>query len=207
MMLRRGGRADRPRPVDAGNPPHADDGGEDPDPAGAGPDGEDPAPADAPVGHRTDAVVVEVSDDQGEVDVDAAGLRALASAVLAAEGVGGPAELTLTFVDEQAMAALNGEYMGEAGPTDVLAFPLDDPDEALPPGMAALLGDVVVCPAVARRYAAEQGRSTEHELALLVVHGVLHVLGHDHADDDEASLMREREIRHLRSFVDDGFVR
>jgi len=141
------------------------------------------------------------------VAIDTAVLAALAGSVLAAEGVHGPAELTLTFVDETEMAELNGTHMGETGPTDVLAFPLDDPAEVRPEGMTALLGDVVVCPAVARRYATEHGRSTEHELALLVVHGVLHVLGHDHAETDEAAVMREHELRHLRAFVDPAFDR
>ncbi len=153
------------------------------------------------------AVDIEVGNEQNDVAVDAAGLASLAGSVLSAEGVHGPAELTLSFVDEAAMAALNGAHMGETGPTDVLAFPLDDPDEVRPVGMAALLGDIVVCPAVARRYAAEHGRSTEHELALLVVHGVLHVLGHDHAEPDEAALMAGHELRHLRAFLDPAFNR
>jgi probable rRNA maturation factor len=153
------------------------------------------------------AVTVEVSDDQQDVAVDAAGLAALAEAVLAAEGVQGPAELSLTFVGSDAIAGLNGEHLGERGPTDVLAFPLDDPSEPRPAGMSALLGDVVVCPVVAQRYAEANGRSTEHELALLVVHGVLHVLGHDHAEPDEAALMLEHERRHLRALVDPAFDR
>ncbi len=152
-------------------------------------------------------VDIEVGDEQDDVAIDTATLAALARAVLAAEGVDGPAELTLTFVDETEMAELNGTHMGESGPTDVLAFPLDDPDEVRPAGMSALLGDVVICPAVASRYAAEHGRSAEHELALLVVHGVLHVLGHDHAEPDESVRMRDHERRHLRAFVDPAFDR
>ncbi len=152
-------------------------------------------------------VDIEVGDEQDDVAIDAGALAALAGAVLAAEGVYGPAELTLTFVDETEMAELNARHMGEPGPTDVLAFPLDDPAEVRPAGMTALLGDVVVCPVVARRYATEHVRSTDHELALLVVHGVLHVLGHDHGEPDEAAVMRDHELRHLRAFVDPGFDR
>ena len=151
--------------------------------------------------------VVEVSDEQDDVALDAPALATLAEAVLAAEGVRGPAELSLTFVAAEVIAELNAEHLGESGPTDVLAFPLDDPAESRPAGMVALLGDVVVCPSVAQRYAAANGRSTEHELALLVVHGVLHVLGHDHAEPDEAARMIDHERRHLRALVDPSFER
>ncbi|MEZ5235952.1 MAG: rRNA maturation RNase YbeY [Acidimicrobiales bacterium] len=185
MMLRRGGK-----------PP-------------AGPDA--PAPAatpDAAPATGPDAVIdVQVADEQDAVAVDADGLARLAGAVFAAEGVTGSAEVTLTFVDEDTIATLNAEHLDETGPTDVLSFPLDDPDEDLPPGMVALLGDIVICPAVARRYAATNGRSVEHELALLVVHGALHILGHDHAEPDEAAHMAARELELLRAHVDPAFVR
>jgi len=167
-----------------------------PGPAPAGPSPAGPSP-----------VVVEVSDEQDDVVVDTAALGALAEAVLAAEGVRGPAELSLGFVTADVIATLNAEHLGESGPTDVLAFPLDDPSETRPAGMVALLGDVVVCPSVAQRYAEANGRSTEHELALLVVHGVLHVLGHDHAEPDEAAVMIDHERRHLRALVDPAFDR
>lgn len=147
---------------------------------------------------------VQVSDEQTDVAVDAFSLGELAVACLVAEGVGGGVELTLTFLDEVAMTALNVEHMGEEGPTDVLAFPLDDPHEQRPAGMVALLGDVVICPAVAARYAADHGRNLDQELSLLVVHGVLHVLGHDHAEPDQAARMRHHELAHLRAFVDPG---
>jgi len=158
----------------------------------------DPAPV--PV----DIIADDAQDDVG-LDVD--GLVALAGAVLHAEGVHGPAELNLSFVDEPTMAELNAAHMGESGATDVLAFPLDDPDEPRPAGMSALLGDVVICPAVAGRYAAVHARTVEHELALLVVHGILHVLGHDHAEPDEAAEMMAHEQHHLRAFVDPDFTR
>ena len=113
-------------------------------------------------------------------------------------------ELTLTFVDRDEIAALNREHLGKDGPTDVLSFPLDaaaeapggagvpdrrfaserrDPSTADPSlGVPVLLGDVVVCPAVAAEQAPSHAGTLDDELALLVVHGVLHVLGHDHAD-------------------------
>ena len=120
--------------------------------------------------------------------------RALAEQVLAGEGVVGDAELSLTFVDEDRMTALNEEHMGESGPTDVLSFPIDAEPTGEP---SRLLGDVVICPAVAARNAPDHAGDVESELALLVVHGVLHVLGMDHAEADEAAAMRERERFHL----------
>ena len=138
----------------------------------------------------TGAVVVG-ADEQDEVAVDVDRWCRLARAVLTTEGAGG--ELTLTFVDRDEIAELNGEHLGKEGPTDVLSFPLDPPDG--PPGdLPVLLGDVVVCPAVAAAQAAEHAGTLDDELALLVVHGVLHVLGHDHAEPAEAARMREREL-------------
>ncbi len=123
----------------------------------------------------------------------------LAVAALQTEGVTA-GELNLLFIDEQAMAELNGQHMGGAGPTDVLAFPIDGSDVlddgAGPP---ALLGDVVVCPAVARRNALRHGHGFDDEMALLVVHGVLHVLGHDHAEPEETATMQARERALLRA--------
>lgn len=125
---------------------------------------------------------------------------ALAQAALATEGVRS-GELNLAFIDVDAMTELNETHMDGTGPTDVLAFPidgeaiggvLDDPDPALA-DVPLLLGDVVICPTVARRYAAEHGRSVDDEIALLVVHGVLHVLGHDHQGTDDTARMRARE--------------
>jgi len=139
--------------------------------------------------------VVVASDDQADEPVDIDRWSRLAADVLADEGVEG--ELNLLFVDEAAMAVLNEQHMGHEGPTDVLSFPIDGPDA----GPDGLLGDVVVCPAVARRNAPEHAGTYEDELALLVVHGVLHVLGHDHAEDDEAAVMRAAEVAHLERFA------
>lgn len=154
--------------------------------------------------------VVFVADEQREVVVDAEAFGRLAEAVLLDEGVRGASELALYFVDEGAMAELNQSFMGADGPTDVLAFPIDDdmvepgrsPDAGSagpdrpplePSQVPLLLGDVIVCPAIAARQALEHGRTTEDELALLVVHGALHVLGMDHAEPDEREAMQARE--------------
>jgi len=158
--------------------------------------------ADPPSPTGVGSPIVVCADEQHDVDVDAARWAALAQAVLRAEGAIG--ELTLTFVDRAEIASLNAEYMGVDGPTDVLSFPLDAADpvqsrdldgdqrrrDHQPP---ILLGDVVLCPEIAASAAPDHGGTLDDELALLVVHGILHVLGHDHAEPDEAAAMRERE--------------
>ena len=115
----------------------------------------------------------------------------------AATHEGGVGELTLTFVELDEMAALNGEHLGKAGPTDVVSFPMDDEPV---PGVPTLLGDIVVCPAVAAAQYAEHAGTFDDELALLIVHGVLHVLGHDHAEPEETERMRKRELDLLERF-------
>lgn len=153
---------------------------------------------------------VWAADEQDEVPVDLDRWRDLAAATLADSGVRGACELSLFFVDTGTITALNNEHMGKVGPTDVLAFPLDAVAIAEPQGPGAvtkgpvrndpdrdevplLLGDVVVCPAVAREQAPGHAGTLDDELALLVVHGILHVLGHDHADADEEVAMRAAE--------------
>lgn len=135
-----------------------------------------------------DSTVVVGADEQTDVELDVDRWCRLAAAVL--EDAGRHGELTLTFVDRTEIAALNAEHLGEDGPTDVLSFPLDDVDDGALP---VLLGDVVVCPDVAREQAAAHAGTLDDELALLVVHGVLHVLGHDHAEPEDAESMRARE--------------
>jgi probable rRNA maturation factor len=136
-------------------------------------------------------VCADERSDGGELlplDVDR--WAALADAVLDAQDARG--ELTVTFVDIADIAELNAEHMGKEGPTDVLSFPLDDGDVV--PGVPALLGDVVVCPEVALAQFADHAGTFDDEIALLIVHGILHVLGHDHAEPDEADVMRAREL-------------
>jgi len=159
---------------------------------------------------------VFVADEQRTVAVDVARWRELTEAVLAAEGVRGNVELSVLFVEEDDIAALNEQFLGNAAPTDVLAFPIDAVDVDVmssptsghsgpdrpppdPSDQPLLLGDVVVCPAVAARQAAEHAGSVDDEVALLVVHGILHVLGHDHAEPEEMAVMRRRELELLES--------
>lgn len=125
-------------------------------------------------------MAVFLSDEQG-VDVDDEDLVALARYTMRDRRVPEDMELSLLLVDRETVAALNAEHMGETGPTDVLAFPIDEPGES-PPGTPAILGDVVLCPDVAAAQAAERGRPTQDELQVLTVHGILHLLGMDHAD-------------------------
>lgn len=168
-----------------------------------------------------DGVDVFVADEQAQVPVDIARAARLARLVMEAEKVRDDAELCMRFVDETTMAELHERFLGTPDPTDVLAFPMDEelaesgrqPDQGgrgpgAPPESSdppVLVGDVVVCPAVAARNAAEQGRSLQDELDLLVVHGCLHLLEYDHVDDDDAVAMRRREHELLDRFrrVDD----
>lgn len=152
-------------------------------------DDEPPPAADA-----RRAVGVDLTVDCDD-DVDGTRWAAVLAAVLEREGVAAGAEVGLTFVDADAMAALNAAHMGADGPTDVLAFPLDGRDAAGGggPGPAGVVGDVVVCPAVAAANAPDHAGSLDDELALLVVHGALHLLGHDHAEASEREAMQSRE--------------
>lgn len=129
-------------------------------------------------GDHTPRVLV---DDRQDLPLDRAGLIALAESVLRGEGATA-AELSVCFVGEEEMTALHERYLGEPGPTDVLAFPLDEVDEEC----IRLLGDVVICPAVAAR---NNPTDPSSELRLLLVHGILHLLGHDHEEEDERARM------------------
>lgn len=143
---------------------------------------------------------VFVADEQSD-DVDVAALRSLVLAVLEAEHCPPDTEVSVLLVDDRDMAHYNERFMERDGPTDVLSFPLEELRPGSPPapgngGPPPVLGDVVIDPPYIRRQAAEMGAAFEDELSLMVVHGVLHLLGYDHADDAEADRMeaREREL-------------
>jgi probable rRNA maturation factor len=146
----------------------------------------------------TSAPVVVGTDEQADVAVDVDRWCRLAREVLRTEHTRG--ELTLTFVGRDEIAALNREHMGAEGPTDVLSFPLDERDATVPSGIPVLLGDVIVCPAVAAEQAPEHAGILDDELALLVVHGVLHLLNYDHAEERESAAMKSRERELLERF-------
>ena len=139
---------------------------------------------------------VEIANESG-VSVDEASIVSVARFALSAMRVDPLAELSVLIVDTESMAELHERWMDLPGPTDVMAFPMDELDGARRPDAVdlgpTLLGDVVLCPAVAARQAAEHAGTLDDELALLVVHGVLHVLGHDHAEPVQAQRMQARE--------------
>ncbi|WP_165056584.1 MULTISPECIES: rRNA maturation RNase YbeY [unclassified Adlercreutzia] len=138
--------------------------------------------------------------------------------VLEAEQMPASTEVSVSFVTDEAIAALNEEFRGKAGPTDVLSFECDGVDDAfdealLPPDGAAdapddelpfELGDVVIAPDVARRQTDLYGTTFEGEVTLLLVHGLLHLAGFDHIADDEAEEMEAREREILGLWADAG---
>lgn len=133
---------------------------------------------------------IEVLNESGH-DLDVKQLAALARFVMERMRVHPLAELCIKAVDEPTIAELNEKWMEKEGPTDVLAFPMDE----LRPGLVSeepeegVLGDLVLCPDVAERQGATAGHGTEAELELLTVHGILHLLGYDHAEPEEHKVM------------------
>jgi len=144
---------------------------------------------------------VEVNNESGIV-VDESSLQRLITFALDLLHVNADAEVAIVLVDEAAMEQLHVQWMDEPGPTDVLSFPMDE----LRPGTeehetpAGLLGDIVVCPQVAQGQAETAGHSLLDEIHLLTAHGLLHLLGFDHADAEE-----EREMFGIQRDILVGF--
>ncbi len=138
-------------------------------------------------------VIVNSEIPEGHPDgiIDEEKWRNLALNTLQAEGVHA-GELNLIFVDSQNIQQLNETYLGKSEPTDVLAFPIDSLDIPTT-DTPLLLGDVVICPEKAKENAKAQNRRHEEEIALLVLHGVLHILGYDHAEPNQKAVMKKRE--------------
>jgi probable rRNA maturation factor len=164
------------------------------------------------------SIDIYAADEQADQKIDLERWIELCRAALSDEGVRGLAEVSLIFTSDATMADLNEQFMGKKGPTDVLSFPIDaepDPTGRVPdaggtgpgepptPEIPQLVGDIVICPSVAAANAVEHECSFDDEIALLIVHGVLHLRGWDHVLDEEAERMeaRERELlaRHYRS--------
>ena len=164
------------------------------------------------------SIDIYAADEQHQFPIDLERWVALANGALVDEGVRGLCEVSLIFADEITIASLNQQFMGNEGPTDVLSFPIEgepDPTGRVPdaggsgpgeppaPEIPTLIGDIVICPSVAAKNAVEHEVTFDDEIALLVVHGALHLLGWDHAEDDEAERMetRERELlaRHYQA--------
>lgn len=158
---------------------------------------------------------VDIANESG-TGVDEVALAAVARHILGELHIHPLAELSVLLVDEKVMAGLHERWMGEPGPADVLAFPMDelrppgppqlggargdraDPDEA--ESSPALLGDVVLCPQVAAEQARQARHSVGDELELLCTHGLLHLLGYDHADPEERATMFSLQERLLASW-------
>jgi probable rRNA maturation factor len=146
--------------------------------------------------------VIDVNNET-DADIEEIEFAELASFVLQQMHIAEGAELAILFVDEKAMEQLHLEWMDEPGPTDVLSFPMDElrpgtPERPTPPG---LLGDIVVCPSVAARQAAKAGHSAEEEMLLLTTHGLLHLLGYDHAEPEEEKEMFDLQRQLLLTFL------
>lgn len=136
------------------------------------------------------------------VSIEPQAVGTFADAVLRGEGVDPSAQLTVAFVDKETIAGLNEKHMGKEGTTDVLSFPIEDAAPGEPPslledGPPLLLGDVVICADIVAEHAVAYGVPFEDELYLMVCHGVLHILGWDHATDEEAEMMEAKEAEHL----------
>ncbi|HPT95357.1 MAG TPA: rRNA maturation RNase YbeY [Microbacteriaceae bacterium] len=147
-------------------------------------------------------MTIEINNES-TIEIDETRVLRLVEYILGAMHVSPDAELAIVLVDEGAMEALHVQWMDEPGPTDVLSFPMDElrpgtDDAPTPPG---LLGDIVLCPQVAETQALAAGHSTLDELLLLTTHGLLHLLGFDHAEPEE-----EREMFGLQRELLQGFV-
>jgi probable rRNA maturation factor len=148
---------------------------------------------------------IEIANESG-VEVDVHAIEQLARFVLDEMKVNPLVELSIRLVEVEAMTALHVHFMNEPGPTDVLAFPMDelnDQRDDMEGGDAppTLLGDVVLCPDVAAKQAAQAGHSTGDELCLLCTHGILHLLGYDHGDAAEEREMFGLQTRLLESWA------
>src|SRR5918998_4979304 len=172
-------------------------------PSGARPSGVPRSIARTSARHTGEQLVsIEVNNESG-VEVDEAEFADLGRFVLDAMRVHPRSELSIILVDTTVMTELHVQWMDEPGPTDVLSFPMDElrpgrDDEEPQPG---LLGDVVLCPEVARRQARHAGHSTEEELLLLTTHGILHLLGYDHAEPEEEKAMFALQRKLLLTFL------
>ena len=142
-----------------------------------------------------------IADEQGET-VDLVSLQNLAELVLAEEGYPPDTEATLLLVSDDEIAGYNGKFMGRSGPTDVLSLPIEHlipgvVPERSPYGPPLALGDVIVAPAYIREQAQSLGVEFEDELALMVTHGILHLMGYGHEADEDAVRMEQRETELL----------
>ncbi len=135
--------------------------------------------------------------DEQDDPLPSGSLVELAEVALVAEALPATTQMAITLIDPSRMAELNAAHMGKTGPTDVLSFPIEDFSDGIgvvdSEGPPLLLGDILICPRVVRANAEAAGVAFEDEMALMVVHGVLHLLGRDHVIEAEAEAMEQRE--------------
>jgi probable rRNA maturation factor len=141
-------------------------------------------------------MTIEVTNTSGQL-VPATEINSLLTFALLELELNPKCELNVSFVDDDYMTELHIKWMDEPGTTDVLSFPMDMPET---PGEAVTLGDIVISPVVAAAQALQQGHSIEHEIFILATHGLLHILGYDHADKAEEKTMFELQEKIVRDW-------
>ena len=132
-------------------------------------------------------MTIEVTNTSGQL-VPTTEITSLLTHAMNALELNPDCDLNIAFVEDDYMTELHIKWMDEPGTTDVLSFPMDMPEE---PGEAVTLGDIVISPVVAAAQALQQGHSTEHEIYILATHGLLHIIGYDHADTTNEKIMFE----------------
>lgn len=133
-----------------------------------------------------------ITCEEGIACVDEARIRHLVQFAADSLGLPEPSEVSISFVTDEHIAEMNDRFRGKTGPTDVLSFECDNLDDGFPmDGDMYEAGDIIIAPAVAMKQAQELGHSFEEEVDLLIVHGLLHLQGYDHVDDDDAALMQQ----------------
>ncbi len=132
-------------------------------------------------------MTIEVTNTSGQL-VPTTEITSLMTHAMNALELNPDCDLNIAFVEDDYMTELHIKWMDEPGTTDVLSFPMDMPEE---PGEAVTLGDIVISPVVAAAQAISQGHSTEHEIFILATHGLLHIIGYDHADKADEKIMFE----------------
>lgn len=145
---------------------------------------------------------IEVNNET-DYDVDLKDVNALAESVMQAMFLHPETEVSIVFIDEDAMSSLHVEWMDLEGPTDVMSFPMDElrPGTAGAPGENGILGDIVICPSVAEAQAKAGGHSTHDEILLLSTHGLLHLMGFDHMEPAEKEEMFALQRKLLESYT------
>jgi probable rRNA maturation factor len=141
-------------------------------------------------------MTIEVTNTSGQL-VPATEINSLLTFALLELALNPECELNVSFVDDDYMTELHIKWMDEPGTTDVLSFPMDMPES---PGQAVTLGDIVISPVVAAEQAKAQGHAIEREIYILAVHGLLHIIGHDHADKAEEKVMFDLQEKIVRDW-------